>query len=224
MTLDEAKAVVEYARTLWPQWDPDDADLGAWADLMGRINSADVARKGLRELKTTTDWKGPKRSQVLELLKQQTGPMHAETAHDGHPGMYVQCTQHSDKPGMIGHFLTLYWPTDKEMPPDAVVYTRMETFRAEQQTLYGGTWQLIRSFQDAVTDGDMIRRRAELRPAAKTTGPLVETIARAAEQAEKRAESAESAQPSGIRQAVGDFLANKPPATQPPPGVEIPFA
>jgi hypothetical protein len=174
-----AAEILTEMRALWPKWVPDDVDLESWGRLLERLNDPGAVRQALQTLRDTTDWHTPHRKEFIEIIgKRAPRSNQSNASHTGHPGMYVQCVSHPSKPGMIGEFRTLYWPTDHDMPPEHIILERMETFRAEQQALYGGTWQLIRSFHEALDDGAMIRRRAALRPTSTHRGPLWLTIQR----------------------------------------------
>jgi hypothetical protein len=142
---------------------------------------------------------------------------------------------HETRPGAIGEFRTLYWPTDHEMPPEHVIMARMEAFRAEQQALYGGDWQLVRSFSDPLDDGAMIRRRAELRPTSTRRGPLWRLIQNSIDKLRGLPpqdygvdeEPAEEYRGTPRRQPARDFMAGKPKPTPPPPdrpGPELPVS
>jgi hypothetical protein len=184
MTEQEIAETIDFARKMWPAWRPDEADRDAWRRLLSRINSHELARQALVSLKDSTDWNTPKRAQMIDILN-RTGPRQEQqtrTGAVGHPGIYVQCVDHPARPGIIGHFVTMYWPGD--LPPMPAVMAAMEKFRAEQQALYGGTWQTIHSLGHALTDLDMMRRRAELRgqntnpdpPARRSVEPIRQAI------------------------------------------------
>lgn len=182
MTDDETQSVIDYAQSLWPGWSPDDPDLDAWRNLMGRIRSPDLTRKSLCELKAVTDWRTPKRAQLLDLLKRESGPPTGATLHDGSCGMYVQCVSHPQGGSHVGEFKTLYWRTDREMPGEVVILAAMESLRADQEAMYGGQWQLIRELVgDAVTETQMLQRRFDLRnppgsPQDARQGPIYQAV------------------------------------------------
>ena len=66
----------------------------------------------------------------------------------------------------------------------------METLRQDHERTYGGKWQIVRDPMGPVSEGDMLRRRAELRPTPRTqSGPmskLMATITSSIEQAHER--------------------------------------
>jgi len=178
MTEDQVTQTLDYARTLWPKWRPDQADVDAWERLLARFNTPDVARHALRDLKDANSYNSPNRKEFHDAIAKQTGQARGGSAlHNGHPGMYVQCISHH-KPSHIGEFRTIYWHTDQPMPPEPAILHRLEQFRQEQAALYGGEWQLIRSmYAGPLDDGDMMRRRAELRqPATPTRGPITQSV------------------------------------------------
>ena len=239
MTDDETTDVIAYAQGLWRSWKPDKADLESWGRLFAKMPNPGRVKQALQEHKDSTDWKEPKRAQLLEILRKQVGATApaAKTVQDGHPGMYVQCVDLKSVPGNspnadgeprykaaragdghLGEFKTLYWPTDKDMPPEHVILERMEAYRAEQESLYGGTWQLIRGFNEPVTEGEMIRRRHDLRKSI----PLDERRRRrqAREQLDveyKGTPQYDTPIAKPVRQAVKDFMAHAKPKHQAPP-------
>jgi len=235
-----AAEILTEMRVLWHRWEPDDAEWDSWTRLLERLADPATARRALQTLRDTTDWLGPKRAQLLEIIGKSAprGNQQSNAQHTGHPGMYVQCVSHETRPGAIGEFRTLYWPTDHEMPPEHVIMARMEAFRAEQQALYGGDWQLVRSFSDPLDDGAMIRRRAELRPTSTRRGPLWRLIQNSIDKLrglppqdygvdEQPPEEYRGTPDRPARQPARDFMAGKPKPTPPPPdrpGPELPVS
>ena len=213
MTESEVRDVLDHARRLWPAWKPDDADTDSWRRTLSRIHSPQLAMTALTHLKDTSDWNTPKRGQTLEILSRQVGGRSGDNRlHTGHPGMYIQCVSHP-KPSMVGHFATLYWPTHEPMPDGYQLLTRMEQFRADNQALYGGDWQLVRSMHDPLDDHAMACRRAEIRHSEPW---MVQDVAGkwVRRPSQQRAEDYRG---TPIRQTVADFMQTVKPKHEPPP-------
>jgi len=165
MTEDETQAVLTYARNLWPQWKPDEADIDAWRRLLSRIHAPKIACEALQELNTTTDWRGPKRAQVLTLLGQMTGTKTTSGIHEGQTGLYVQCVSHPTKPSVLGHWETLHYRTDRDLPDENTIRRHLEQHRQALETHHGGDWQIITAglYGEELTNQDMQQRKYELR-------------------------------------------------------------
>lgn len=240
MNITDADAIIAYAKTLWLGWKPDQADADSWHRLLAKINNPDAAKIALRELKDNTDWNTPKRAQFLTLLPRTTAPAQDQDAgRQGHPGMYIQCVDckaapspsKNEKgepmykafragPGHLGEFKTLWFSCDGKIPEYNRLLAIMETFRADNERLYGGTWQLVRSIQGLVTEAEqglvteaeMMARLHQLRD----TVPLDEQRRRRAAGEQPEAEyrgtpTRENGRAVPVRQAVRDFMAGIDP-------------
>jgi len=208
MNITDADSIIAYAKTLWLGWKPDQCDFDSWHRLLAKINSPDLARIAMRELKDNTDWNSPKRAQFLSLLPRTTAPAQEqhEASRKGNPGMYIQCVALDDKGrGHLGDFKTLWWPRDDVVPEQHRLLAIMETFRADHERMYGGTWQLVRSMQGPVTEAEMMSRMHQLRG----TIPFDDQQAGKQPDVEYRGTpTRENSRAVPVRQAVADFMAS----------------
>ena len=146
MTQTEAETLIEQARALWPDWKPNDAQLGEWAELLKGWPFVQ-AQAALRQHWQDSKWKEPRPGGVLSALRQarqdhQGGPRRrGDITHaDRFIGGWVACVEGSK----AGYVQTL-WGSPGRMPSPDQAYAMLDDLRAGLEAMWGGQWQVVRS-------------------------------------------------------------------------------
>ncbi len=140
MTHSDAQHLINnHFKRLWTDWNPSDAEIGVWQDVLARYDY-DLAKTAISQCFANQEknWKRP----VVKRFKVSAGFLTPQSKTDftSYTNIYIKCIANEKEPALVGWEVPLF--TKHQNDPD-YVKRAAECTRKKHEQIYGGSFITI---------------------------------------------------------------------------------